>query len=135
MEDSDLMDKENKNYTELEIYTEAMQMSREIRESVKHMKRYYRFDVGDEIRQMLRDMKYIISDIHSKPNKCKYDPLCLLVDKINHLEIALTDCLEDEALSLRGRYNISLPLQRLDKIKSQAEHWKSYIHDKYVQEV
>ena len=56
------MDK--KNYTELAIYSEVSIMSRELRTSVKQMSKYYRYDVGDEIRGMLRNIKYTISDIH-----------------------------------------------------------------------
>lgn len=122
---------ERKSYNELEIYTEISLMSKELRDSILQMKRYYRFDVGDEIRSLLRELKYLVSDIHQKPNTCKYLLLCELQSKLNHLEIALSDCLEDRALKLEGRYNISSPLSRLAIIKRQAESWKSYIGDKY----
>jgi hypothetical protein len=39
---------ERKSYNELEIYTEISLMSKELRDSILQMKRYYRFDVGDE---------------------------------------------------------------------------------------
>lgn len=130
------MSNKNKDYNELRIYTEVSLMAQELRFSIGQMKRCYRFDVGDEIRQILRQIKYTISDIHQKPNSCKYGGICDLINLINHLEIALNDCLEDNALSLSGRYNIFSPLQRLDSIKQQADDWRTYIYDKYnVQEV
>lgn len=124
-----------KTYQELEIYTQISLMSKELRESILQMKRYYRFDVGDEIRGLLRSIKYTVSDIHRKPNNCKYPLICQLISQIDHLEIALSDCIEDGALWLDGRYNISMPLTRLDNIRNQAESWKEYISDRYGQEV
>ena len=107
-----------KKYNESEIFTEVSLMSSELRLSIKQMNRYYRYDVGDEIRKTLREIKYILSDIHRNPNNCyKSD----LLEKLDHLEIALNDCIEDGALSLSGRYNIVLPMERLSKIINLAE--------------
>lgn len=97
------------------------------------MKRYYRFDVGDEIRRLLREIKYKISDINSSPNNCKLEKLVSLCSLLNHLEIALSDCIEEGSLSLKGRYNINLPLSRLANVKTQATNWENYIEDKYSQ--
>ena len=126
------MDKEI-NYKELNIYSEVSFMSKELRTSIKQMSRYYRYDVGDEIREMLRQIKYVISDIHQLPNtEIKYNKICDLIDKLNHLDIALTDCIEDEALSLGGPHSIAIPLNRLRSVLEQADKWKNYVYDKYV---
>ena len=111
---------ERKSYNELEIYTEISLMSKELRDSILQMKRYYRFDVGDEIRSLLRELKYLVSDIHQKPNTCKYLPLCELQSKLNHLEIALSDCLEDRALKLEGRSDYT-PTTEVMGILGQVE--------------
>ena len=55
-----------RNYTELEIFKEFSDLSRELRFSIKnHMKRYDNFDVGDEIKRLLRQIKFVISDANS----------------------------------------------------------------------
>ena len=121
------------SYRELDIFKEFSDLSRELRESIQQMKRYYRFDIGDEIRRLLREIKYKISDINSSPNKCKLEKLVSLCSLLDHLEIALSDCIEEGSLSLKGRYNINLPLSRLVNVKTQATNWKNYIEDKYSQ--
>jgi hypothetical protein len=121
------------DYRELDIFKEFSDLSREPRESIQQMKRYYRFDVGDEIRRLLREIKYKISDINSSPNNCKLEKLVSLCSLLNHLEIALSDCIEEGSLSLKGRYNINLPLSRLANVKTQATNWENYIEDKYSQ--
>ena len=131
MEDSEDMKKTS--YRELDIFKEFSDLSRELRESIQQMKRYYRFDIGDEIRRLLREIKYKISDINSSPNKCKLEKLVSLCSLLDHLEIALSDCIEEGSLSLKGRYNINLPLSRLVNVKTQATNWKNYIEDKYSQ--
>ena len=134
MEDSEYMRKTKQtDYRELDIFKEFSDLSRELRESIQQMKRYYRFDVGDEIRRLLREIKYKISDINSIPNNCKLEKLVSLCSLLNHLEIALSDCIEEGSLSLKGRYNINLPLSRLANVKTQAINWKNYIEDKYSQ--
>lgn len=131
MEDSEDMKKTS--YRELDIFKEFSDLSRELRESIQQMKRYYRFDIGDEIRRLLREIKYKISDINSSPNNCKLEKLVSLCSLLDHLEIALSDCIEEGSLSLKGRYNINLPLSRLVNVKTQATNWKNYIEDKYSQ--
>ena len=134
MEDSDHMKKTKQtDYRELDIFKEFSDLSREPRESIQQMKRYYRFGVGDEIRRLLREIKYKISDINSSPNNCKLEKLVSLCSLLNHLEIALSDCIEEGSLSLKGRYNINLPLSRLANVKTQATNWENYIEDKYSQ--
>lgn len=126
-------DNKQKNYSELEIFSEASSMSAELRESIKQMSRYYRFDVGDELRKLLRQIKYLIADASGKIEiKGKYEEVQELLETISHIEIALQDCLEDNALSVSGRYNINQPLIRLSKIKDQATRWRNYLHDVYV---
>lgn len=119
------------SYNELRIYAEVSEMAKELRRSVKQMCRYDRFDVGDQIREILRDIKCTISDAFEKPNEDRYEDLCTLVNHLNHLEIFLSDCLEDESLSLSGHFGISSPIQRLGEIKNQAHKWKSYVYDSY----
>ena len=126
-------DNKQKDYSELEIFSEASSMSAELRESIKQMSRYYRFDVGDELRKLLRQIKYLIADASGKIEiKGKYEAVQELLETISHIEIALQDCLEDNALSVSGRYNINQPLIRLSKIKDQATRWRNYLHDVYV---
>lgn len=126
-------DNKQKNYSELEIFSEASSMSAELRESIKQMSRYYRFDIGDELRKLLRQIKYLIADASGKIEiKSKYEAVQELLETISHIEIALQDCLEDNALSVSGRYNINQPLIRLSKIKDQATRWRNYLHDVYV---
>lgn len=126
-------DNKQKDYSELEIFSEASSMSAELRESIKQMSRYYRFDVGDELRKLLRQIKYLIADASGKIEiKGKYEAVQELLETISHIEIALQDCLEDSALSVSGRYNINQPLIRLSKIKDQATRWRNYLRDVYV---
>lgn len=66
------------------------------------------------------------------PDTHKYNFICDLLNKLNHLEIALTDCLEEGSLKLSGHYGISIPMSRLIQVKGQAEKWKNYIYDRYV---
>ena len=121
-----------RNYTELEIFKEFSDLSRELRFSIKnHMKRYDKFDVGDEIKRLLRQIKFVISDANSLPNNCKLPKLEELCSLLKHLEISLSDCIEDGSLSLSGRFNINLPLSRLENVKNQANSWKDYVEDKY----
>lgn len=124
-----------KDYSELEIFSEASLMSGELRESIQQMPRRFRFDVGDELRKLLRQVKYLIADASGKIElKGKYKATQELLETISHIEIALQDCIEDNALSMNGRYNINQPLLRLGKIKDQATRWRNYLHDVYVRE-
>ena len=54
-----------KDYRELEIFKEFSDLSKELRESIQQMKRYYRFDVGDEIRRLLREISTKLGNILS----------------------------------------------------------------------
>ena len=120
-----------RNYQELKIFKEFSDLSRELRFSIKQMKRCDKFDVGEDIKRQLRQIKYMISDINSMPNNCKLDKLSTLLSQLDHLEIAISDCVEDWSLSLYGRYNINLPLSRLENVKTQATNWKKYVEDKF----
>ena len=52
-----------KDYRELEIFKEFSDLSKELRESIQQMKRYYRFDVGDEIRRLLGEISTKLGSI------------------------------------------------------------------------
>ena len=52
-----------KDYRELEIFKEFSDLSKELRKSIQQMKRYYRFDVGDEIRRLLREISTKLGNI------------------------------------------------------------------------
>lgn len=125
-----------KEYLGSKIFTDFSDLSKNLRRSIREMARYDRFDVGDEIKSLLRQIKHIISDSHSLPNNCiKLSNLNLLVNLLNHLEINLTDCLEDNSLHLSGKFGISDVMLKLTDIQNQAEKWKVYVKDRISKKI
>lgn len=125
-----------KEYLGSKIFTDFSDLSKILRRSIREMARYDRFDVGDEIKSLLRQIKHIISDSHSLPNNCnKLSNLDFLVNLLNHLEIDLTDCLEDSSLSLSGKFGISDVMIKLTKVQNQAEKWRIYVKDRISKKI
>lgn len=125
-----------KEYLGSNIFTTFSDLSKILRRSVRKMARYDRFDVGDEIRSLLRQIKHTISDSHSLPNNCnKLSGINLLINLLNHLEIDLTDCLEDGSLSLSGKFGISDVMIKLTEVQNQAEKWRTYVNDQISKKI
>lgn len=114
-------------FNKLEIYRQTSEMAKELKPSLKRMPREYKFDIGNEIKRLVRDMKYQIYLINVRPDNEKLPYLKTFIDMYNHLKILIDDCLEDNVLSLKGKYTIYSPLKRLKSIGEQANKWKRYI--------
>ena len=92
----------------LDVFTKISDMSKYLRNSIKHMPKYYRYDIGDEIRKLLRDMKYKAFLLQSED--CGKE----LYNMAQHLKILLDECIEDQALLMKGPYTIFEPRKLLD---------------------
>lgn len=114
-------------FNKLEIYRETNEMAKELKVSIRRMPREFKFDIGNEIKRLLRDMKYQIYliNVHSDEEKLSY--IKDFIDMYNHLKILIDDCLEDDVLQLKGKYTIYSPLKRLKSIGEQANKWKRYV--------
>lgn len=95
----------------LTINKEVYAMSKKLRVSIKHMPRYYRYNAGDRIVNLLIDMKIALRvAIQGKGvilNARK------LYNTLIVLQVLIEDCIEDNALMFKGKWTIHQPYNRL----------------------
>ena len=111
-------------FTTLQIYKDFTAMAKDLRRVIKRMPKEYKYDIGDEIKKLLRDMKYQIYIVNNSKNEGKPEHLRCFIDMYNHLRILLEECIEDGVLQVKGKMSIALVIKRLIDINSQAKKWK-----------
>lgn len=116
-------------FTTLQIYKDFTAMAKDLRRVIKRMPKEYKYDIGDEIKKLLRDMKYQIYIVNNSKNEGKPEQLRCFIDMYNHLRILLDECIEDGVLQVKGKMSIALVIKRLIDINSQAKKWKNYVEN------
>lgn len=95
----------------IDVYREIEAISKALRESVKHMPRYNRYNEGDRIINILLDIKIAVKLAH-KGRNYTLDTDKLYNDLIT-LGTLIDECIEDKALLLKGKFNVIEPRKRL----------------------
>ena len=88
---------------------------------------YYRRDSGDEMRKLLRDIRFSIYEVNSHSDQDKEQYLIELIRKFVKLKILIDDAVENEALKISGKKNVVACIKQLRNVTSQAMKWKNYI--------
>ena len=114
-------------FHQLEIYKDIVDMSKILRKHIDKMPRYYKYDCGDEIRKLLRHIRYNVYLINSHCDNYKYDLICKLLDKIVLLKIIIDELIEDNIFLLSGKGNITNVIVLLTKVTKQATKWRNYM--------
>lgn len=96
----------------LDVYVKASDMSKYLRASIKRMPNYYRYDIGDEIKKLLRDIKF--KALLLQYTDCKEELYFMLL----HLKLLLDECIDDGILPMKGPYTIYEPRKILDSLLS-----------------
>lgn len=94
----------------LDVFAKVSDMSKYLRNSIKHILKYERYGIEDEIRKFTRDMKYKAFLLQSED--CGKE----LYNMARHLKILLDECIEDKLLLMSGQYTILQPRKLLDTI-------------------
>lgn len=94
------------------------------------MSREYKFDIGFEMKQLIRDIKYQIYCANSRQNDEKSKELSILKDMINHLKILIGECVDDNIFVLRGKGSVGGIIKELKNVSEQANKWKKYFDSK-----
>ena len=89
--------------TKLDIFVKISDMSRYLRESINHMPKEYRYDIGIDIKKLLREMKY--KALLLQTADCSHE---LYLDT-QRLKLLLDECIEDKVLLMKGKFNIIEP--------------------------
>lgn len=90
------------------------------------MPRYYKYDDGDEMRKLLRQIRFNIYTINSHDDKEKYPYIVDLLNKLVMLKIIIDELIEDNVFKLVGKGNIVNDIKLLGKITLQATKWRNY---------
>ena len=114
-------------FHQLEIYKDIFDMSKILHKHINKMPRYYKYDSGDEIRKLLRQIRYSVYLINSHSDKDKFELICHLLDKLVLLKIIIDELIEDKIFLFDGKGNIINIIILLTKITKQATKWKNYM--------
>ena len=93
------MDKE----TKLDIFVKVSDMSKVLRKSINHMPKEFRYDIGIDIKKLLREMKYKAFLLQTK------DCCEALYFDAQRLKLLVDECIEDEVLLMKGEFTIIEP--------------------------
>ena len=91
------------------LFKEISSMSKEFRYSIKHMPVEYRYDIGRDIRTILRELKYRAYKAVKFSSVLSCQDIDILIDLLNKLKIWVDECLEDRLLLVSGPYTIIQP--------------------------
>lgn len=97
----------------LTINKEFYSMSKELKASIKHMPRYYRYNAGDRIINLLLDLKIVLRLSLQGKNKQPVFNTKKLYNELIVLQVLIEDCVEDSALVFKGKWTIHQPYNRL----------------------
>ena len=114
-------------FYDLQIYKDVVELSKMLNRRIKQMDIYYRRDSGDEMRKLLRDIRFSIYEVNSHSDKDKEQYLIELIRKFVKLKILIDDAVENEALKISGKKNVVACIKQLRNVTSQAMKWKNYI--------
>lgn len=99
----------------LDVYAKVSDMSKYLRKSIEQMPKYYRYDIGDEIKKLLRDIKFKAYLLQWKD--CSEE----LYFMLQHLKVLLDECIDDGILLMSGKYTIFEPRKILDYVLSLTQ--------------
>jgi len=120
-------------FKKLDCYKDLSQASLEINRAIHYdMPKEARYDIGDEIRKILRDMKYLIYLINSRNDVEKIPYFEQLVDNYNHIRILLDECIENGFLKIKGKFSMAQPIKRLISFGKQISKWQAYTRKKNI---
>lgn len=114
-------------FYDLQIYKDVVELSKMLNRRIKQMDIYYRRDSGDEMRKLLRDIRFSIYEVNSHSDQDKEQYLTELIRKFVKLKILIDDAVENEALKISGKKNVVACIKQLRNVTSQAMKWKNYI--------
>ena len=114
-------------FYDLQIYKDVVELSKMLNRRIKQMDIYYRRDSGDEMRKLLRDIRFSIYEVNSHSDQDKEQYLIELIRKFVKLKILIDDAVENEALKISGKKNVIACIKQLRNVTSQAMKWKNYI--------
>lgn len=114
-------------FYDLQIYKDVVELSKMLNRRIKQMDIYYRRDSGDEMRKLLRDIRFSIYEVNSHSDQDKEQYLIELIRKFVKLKILIDDAVENEALKISGKKNVVACIKQLRNVTSQATKWKNYI--------
>ena len=114
-------------FYDLQIYKDMVELSKTLNLLIKQMDVYYRRDSGDEMRRLLRDIRFNIYEVNCHPDEEKEPYLSELIRKFVRLKILVDDAVENGGFRMTGKRNIVVCIKQLRNVTSQATKWKSYI--------
>lgn len=93
------------------VYHEIEVISKDLRESIKHMPRYNRYNEGDRIINILLDIKIAVKLVLKGRNY--FIDVDKLYNDLITLGTLIDECIDDKALFLKGKFNVIEPRKRL----------------------
>ena len=94
------------------ILKEVTDIKKKLRKSIKHMPRYDRYLYGDQIQELLQDIKVSVKLACRNVPGFSYSLHSLVLD-LTKVEAMLDDCIEDETLLVKGEYTVADPRKQL----------------------
>lgn len=114
------------SFNDLSIYKELNELSKELRKRIRQMPKEYKFEIGNDMKKLLRRMRYQIYLINSHDNSVKPKFFHEFINMQVNLKIHLDECIEDNIFTFSGKFSIALPLKRLTEIRRQTKKWLAY---------
>lgn len=94
-----------------DLFKEVGDISRALKNPIKHMPRYHRYNEGDRIINVLLDIKIEVTlALKGRSYSIDYDKL---YNQLITLETLLDECIEEGALLLKGKDTIFEPRKKL----------------------
>lgn len=113
-------------FHELTIYKDIIDLSKFLHKRINKMPRFYKFDIGEDMKKLIREIRYYIYLINSHEDKEKYPLICQLLNKLVFLKIMIDELVEDHIFVLNGKGNIIQAIKLLTEITTQATKWRNY---------
>ena len=112
-------------YYELQLYKDLTEFSKILNKRIKQLEIYYRRDSGDEMRKLLRELKFNIYTINSLPVQERKSSMDTLVRNLVKMKILIDDTVDNGGFKLTGRGNVVECIKQLSNITEQAVKWRN----------
>jgi hypothetical protein len=116
-------------FYDLQIYKDLVELSKTLNVRIKQMDSYYRRDSGDEMRKLLRDIRFSVYEANCHPDEEKEKYITELIRKFVKLKILIDDAIENGGFKISGKKNVVICIKQLRNVTSQATKWKNYIRN------
>ena len=106
-------------FVDLGVYQETIEIGKSLKHVILTIPKDYRYDLGVEIKRLIRDIKYQIYLTNCRTDNEKIVYVDELQNMVNHLKILIDDGIEDNIFFFKGKNSIANALAHLKELTLQ----------------